>query len=820
MEEKIIQLDENRWIANEADKYIVEEILKQIGAIEEKPFEIIRIGVSAKKNLKFIEKSNRLNIQAFDSESNEKINNKIRHNNIKFITINNEYIELKLIFPQQQHKTSNKEDNYSFLDKLSKDKGGWFIYANDVNIFREEIRNSFSGLYQPDTIAGIGISKKGFIKITQIDNIFKTIVLTKKQNTKVLNSIKNNYKYTYFTYNNRKSEEEKKKNFFTFLYPKAEELTKKIEEKLYMPKNSIKITSSRNYIETDAKEKKYKIPFISKEIIEEAEKISESKIDIWFESFINKISDAINSTYKNSFLQERKLTFFEESINQTLQSLEQKISNKYFRKQETKLIFVNNFNTEKYDSNINIKIKSKNIIFEENILISKSTLQTIFDQITSDNIEEKNYKNINLFFKIKNLKEIKAHIKNIIEQRINNGHPFYANRTIQNVNNIPIKIKKHLKTYKKIEQNVPCWFIFKPNDEDKIKLYPPNKIIFDNRFFVEKANTSEALVEKEYAKKLRISKEDQLKNTLNIAKEISKKLNKLNINIKIKYNQKATSNQYAKSRIILTDNISGKEYNRKISQEITDINQNEENNNKIIAIINEVEASRKTAIQLAENLSHNILNIAVADIIFLNEGTSKSAIIANLRGTNNSIYKYSMKNNSFTDKLNLVDKNKIEEAINQLDKQKIISNQSKYGKYGTFTAYYPNETTKALHIFWESKKDEIFKQNNMILKDFIQKLTKVINEGKTETFKIQDFMPLIEDKINIIDYSINLEALKEVFRYAPDDIIKLMSMKKKLINDPARIKVYNTLIKAQKDYKKLIKEATKHPEKFELQEQQ
>ena len=179
-----------------------------------------------------------------------------------------------------------------------------------------------------------------------------------------------------------------------------------------------------------------------------------------------------------------------------------------------------------------------------------------------------------------------------------------------------------------------------------------------------------------------------------------------------------------------------------------------------------------------------------------------------------------MKNNSFTDKLNLVDKNKIEEAINQLDKQKIISNQSKYGKYGTFTAYYPNETTKALHIFWESKKDEIFKQNNMILKDFIQKLTKVINEGKTETFKIQDFMPLIEDKINIIDYSINLEALKEVFRYAPDDIIKLMSMKKKLINDPARIKVYNTLIKAQKDYKKLIKEATKHPEKFELQEQQ
>ena len=134
--------------------------------------------------------------------------------------------------------------------------------------------------------------------------------MTKKQNTKVLNSIKNNYKYTYFTYNNRKSEEEKKKIFFTFLYPKAEELTKKIEEKLYMPKNSIKITSSRNYIETDAKEKKYKIPFISKEIIEEAEKISESKIDIWFESFINKISDAINSTYKNSFLQERKNNFF------------------------------------------------------------------------------------------------------------------------------------------------------------------------------------------------------------------------------------------------------------------------------------------------------------------------------------------------------------------------------------------------------------------------------------------------------------------------------------------------------------------------------
>ena len=66
----------------------------------------------------------------------------------------------------------------------------------------------------------------------------------------------------------------------------------------------------------------------------------------------------------------------------------------------------------------------------------------------------------------------------------------------------------------------------------------------------------------------------------------------------------------------------------------------------------------------------------------------------------------------------------------------------------------------------------------------------------------------------------NLELLKEVFKYAPDDIIKLMNMKKKLINNPVLVKVYNALIKAQKDYKKLQKEAAKESSEAELQEKQ
>ena len=61
----------------------------------------------------------------------------------------------------------------------------------------------------------------------------------------------------------------------------------------------------------------------------------------------------------------------------------------------------------------------------------------------------------------------------------------------------------------------------------------------------------------------------------------------------------------------------------------------------------------------------------------------------------------------------------------------------------------------------------------------------------------------------------NLEALKKVFRYAPNDIIKLMNMKKKLINDPVRIKVYNALIKTQKEFKEILKAADFKPAESE-----
>ena len=174
-----------------------------------------------------------------------------------------------------------------------------------------------------------------------------------------------------------------------------------------------------------------------------------------------------------------------------------------------------------------------------------------------------------------------------------------------------------------------------------------------------------------------------------------------------------------------------------------------------------------------------------------------------------------MKNSMFTDKLHLIDKEELENTINKLERLEAINSHSKKGEYGRFDVYYPNNITDAAHAFWEANMDKILKKNNIILKGLIEKLSKTIEEDKAETFTIQDFLPLIDDKINIIDYSMNLEALKGVFRYAPDDIIKLMNMKKKLINDPVRIKVYNALIKTQKEFKEILKAADFKPAKSE-----
>ena len=802
METKI-KINHERWIDEENEIKIIKNILKQTGISEEKISKIWKIGFSNSKNLKFINKQNLDKVQTFNTEENLKIKQKFKDYNIKFIK---ESIA--------QNLTPEQTSNTTILENLEKDSKGWLIYAEDVNIMKNAIQNATLGKYPAETIAGISFSKKGTVKIAFVQDIFKEKAPVKKENLKIRETAKK----LYVIQENIKSENEKKhKNFFTYLYPQINNVISKIKSKVYLSEKIITISINGNNITAHTPLQECSVPFINKEIIDSAEKENASELDNWLESHIQNISNQINAAMKESSIQIQKNILIQTSINEILQNINSTISKKHFKNQETELFFDNNLSQTKKNSTIQIKVKSKDITFQITIPVTRQKLETISKKIICENVE-KDYKDINIYFKKEDLETTKNVILTLIEQTINDKKPLYSISPDQVKNALPEKIKKHIKSYENKEKTIPCWLNQIVQKETEAIFYPPNEIIFTNRFFSEKNNSSEELIETEYGKSIQALKKAPLKATLDTAKKLNEKIKKLNLTVNIHKTKQSKQNNSVSYTIKLKDNISDKSYYDNFIQEISNADRNEENNNKINKLIIESQTDRKNTNDLIQDVANNILDIAVADIIFLNKGSSKSAITANLRGSNTTRYKSYMKNNMFTDKLHLIDKEKLENIINKLEHQGIINSYNKKGNYGRFDVYYPNELTNAVHTLWENNMEKILKKNNIILKDSIKNLTEIIRTDKTDTFTIQNFLPLIDDKVNIIDYSMNLEDLKKVFQYAPDDIIKLMSMKKKIINDPIRTKIYNTLIKAQKDYKKLLEKLAVEPEKFELQE--
>ena len=803
-----IKLDHQRWIIENDKAELIKNLLRETGISEEKISKIWKIGFSEKKNIKFIEQKNWDKIQTFTPTENAAINKQLEENNISF------FKEPIVRNPANNREIlhSTQPGNYTFLDTIKKDTNGWFMYAEDVSILKNAIQKALSGKYPSGAIAGIGIDKKGTIKIALINDISKEKTLTKKENNKVKEAAKG----LYAIHKNTKSEnKEVYKNFFTYLYPQIDKVISEIKNKVYLSKKTVTISIDANNIIAHTRFQDCSVPFINKEIIESAEKENEYDLDNWLESHINSISNQINAAMKNTFIQIQKNAVIQDIINEIFQSINSTISKKHFKNQETELFFDNNLSQTKKNSAIQIKVKSKNIAFQTTIPITKQKLQNIYEKFICENIEEEDYRNINIYLKKEDLNTIQAGIFDLIEQTVNDKKPFNAISPDQVKKALPEKIKKHILSYENKEKAIPCWLNQTVQEETMAILYPPNEIVFANRFFSEKSNSSEKLIETEYGKSIRALKEAPLKATLNTAKKLNEKIKKLNLTVDVHKTKKAKQSNSISCSIRLKDNTSSKSCYDNFVQEIGSADRNEENNNKISALIEEIQADRKSTDDLVQSIANNILYIAVADIIFLNKGSSKSAITANLRGSNTSKYRFYMKNNVFTDKLHLIDKEELENTINKLEHLEAINSHSKKGEYGRFDVYYPNNITSAAHAFWEANMDKILKKNNIILKGLIEKLSKTIEEGKAEIFTIHDFLPLIDDKINIIDYSINLEALKGVFRYAPDDIIKLMNMKKKLINDPVRIKVYNALIKTQKEFKEILKAADFKPEETE-----
>ena len=673
-------------------------------------------------------------------------------------------------------------------------KGEWIEDPQEAETLRNFIEEFFH-IEIPKNYCQIGISRKGKIKYT-IKGTSELGTLTKEVTEKAKR------KYMQCKLGTLK---ESTKNYFNFIESKHDFIESTIRNILFN-KTTIHIkweTYSAKIYDGNNESKNTVIYFAAQDIVEQNEEKNEHEIKEWLSDFLERNLQDFHDELKKEILQDAKIKTIQVKAIDAIPELQREISAQYNcnaqvsskRKKQTLTI------------TLTIKPSNTNLTFKKSKTFSKEELSELEPYITitaSEECTSYSYQLDENFNKI---------LCEFIKREILQG-TIYINVYESPQNELPEKLKKRYEKYEKAEDSIPTWYIKKASPHFKAMLsLEDSTITYYTKYFQASGTKQKEFQETRYGEKItEFQKNTVLKEALKFIKKLDLQFSKKNL--LISSNNKKEYGEVSSKLNITSHNINNI-YTTQISLTDNIENWKQSLQTNIDNIFNKITQEQK---EIEENTVHytkDLLNIAVAKTIYNNDGWGITGIISNLRGVNTTQYR-EMNKSEFTKILNLIPASEIENAIDYLVENEVITAKNKEGTYQWYTAYYSNPLTRALIKYYDKNKKQIFKYNNIVLEKHIQ----TIKKKKRSELTIKDYMPLIDENNKIIDYAMNLEALKEVFRYAPDDFIKLMSMKKKIINDPVRIKVYNTLIKVQKDYKKLLKEIAKNPERLELQEKQ
>lgn len=196
-----------------------------------------------------------------------------------------------------------------------------------------------------------------------------------------------------------------------------------------------------------------------------------------------------------------------------------------------------------------------------------------------------------------------------------------------------------------------------------------------------------------------------------------------------------------------------------------------------------------------DSISGNLLYIAIIKTIETNCWTNTTAIISSLRGMYKAKYNY-MKINEFTDQLNLIKKEEIETAINELAKQKIIDSKTRSGMYSRYTIYNLNSISQNIADKFTANKKEVLQKNGLLLDELLTN----IEHKEADTITLQEYLDLINDERKNIELAINADRIAKVFEKSSDEIANLIKMKKQIEENELKVKIYNMILKKRAKY--------------------
>lgn len=185
--------------------------------------------------------------------------------------------------------------------------------------------------------------------------------------------------------------------------------------------------------------------------------------------------------------------------------------------------------------------------------------------------------------------------------------------------------------------------------------------------------------------------------------------------------------------------------------------------------------------------------MGIIKTIETNYWTNTTAIASSLRGMYKAKYKH-MKINEFTERFSLIKKEEIENAIEELEKQKIIDAKTKSGMYSKYTAYNLNPISQNIADEFTKNKKEILRKNGLLLDELLTN----IEHKEADAITLQEYLDLINDERKDIELAINADRITKIFEKSSDEIANLIKMKKQIEENEIKIKIYNMILKKRK----------------------
>lgn len=689
-------------------------------------------------------------------------------------------------------------------EKISYNKG-WFLDTETIIKAAEYVLNENTPIKMP--VQMLGLTKDGRIKGLYQDG--NSTIVTQQLEKEAAQAFSNSHM------------DKKKGNpvpgglqindiYISLLQTAKELIEKNIKEKLNMDNTKISWKNNRTILISQAQQtyqysffdnNKYRKPNLT--AINKEETINE--IFEKFNSYLEQIKPKMIKNKKQLWQTNQIINLFDEVAKELYNAAKKKYQKLMNLNCNHENLDPQNPGNVKYD--FKLTVQKNNIEFNKSITIYSSSLKktntiqlygmTKFPNITW-NISKNETKEYTIDdIKIKDYESTKENITKYLKQKMF-GSGIVIKET--NVSQMPKKVLKEREKFLKTNTEELSWYIPRKAEKNDAKYsFAKDSITYETEygFYDEKGNivkyTTQGNLIKEH-----IDESVKKQRLQFIKKQIIPIAKKAKLTISCARNRNIASGP-AELNFKDMEN-GGKLYIRPISFDSNDPDWNCKLQNLFEDVVKEKNNSAETEKTIAKELCYDhMLNIIVATTINNNPGCSINSLTSDLCSKENNAYSF-MTKSEFSGKVKTTGgHDTISGTIDKLEAKNAVTLKQKKGKHAYYTGFYPTNITKAILSVYQKEKKKILLHHKMKIALFIEKL----DNGQVKDITTKNYLELIDENNQMLDFSLNLPRLIEIFADAPAEIIKLIEMKKKTYG---MTNIYNPLIKAYKEKHKKTKQ--------------